>query len=211
MQTAPTTPDARHPPQEDRRHRRHFDRRRRAARQFRDREGDRRRMTRRSSSLRTSRSQEPIITINCFVVHTGGKCVLIDSGAGNNSMFAAGALPAALNAAGVSPDTVDTILMSHLHPDHAGGLTAEDGRAVFPNAELLLHEDEAKFWLETKQPARRHEALFRGRADGGEAVQVAHAHLRQGPRSRRASSRSRYPATRPGTPASTSPPATSRC
>ena len=98
------------------------------------------------------RSQEPVITINCFVVHTGGKCVLIDSGAGKNSMFAAGALPTALNAAGVSPDTIDTILMTHLHPDHAGGLVAEDGRAVFPNAELLLHEDEARFWLETSNP-----------------------------------------------------------
>ena len=98
------------------------------------------------------RSTEPIITINCFVVHTGGKCVLIDSGAGKNAMFAAGVLPAALNAAGVSPDSVDTILMSHLHPDHAGGLTSEDGRAVFPNAELLLHQDEAKFWLETANP-----------------------------------------------------------
>ena len=98
------------------------------------------------------RSLEPIFTINCFVVHTGGKCILIDSGAGKNPMFAAGGLPAALNAAGVSPDTVDTILMSHLHPDHSGGLAAEDGRAVFPNAELLLHADEAKFWLETTNP-----------------------------------------------------------
>ena len=98
------------------------------------------------------RSLEPIFTINCFVVHTGGKCVLIDTGGGNNPMFAAGGLPAALNAAGISPDTVDTILMSHLHPDHSGGLTAEDGRAMFPNAELLLHADEARFWLETTNP-----------------------------------------------------------
>jgi len=106
------------------------------------------------------RSQEPIFTINCFVVHTGGKVVLIDSGCGKNTMFEAGALPAALNAAGVSPDSVDTILMSHLHPDHAGGLASEDGRAVFPNAELLVHADEAKFWLETANPPAEMKPFF---------------------------------------------------
>ncbi len=106
------------------------------------------------------RPTEPIFTINCFVVHTGGKVVLIDSGAGKNSMFDGGRLPAALNAAGVSPDSVDTILVSHLHPDHAGGLATEDGRAVFPNAEMLLHADEAKFWLETTNPPAEMKPFF---------------------------------------------------
>lgn len=106
------------------------------------------------------RSPEPILTINCFVLHTGGKCVLIDSGGGKNEMFKAGALPAALNAAGISPDTVDTILATHLHPDHTGGYAAEDGRAAFPNAELLLHADEAKFWLETENPPDEMKPFF---------------------------------------------------
>ena len=106
------------------------------------------------------RSREPIFTINCFVVHTGGKAVLIDSGGGANEMFEAGALPAALNAAGISPDSIDTIVMSHLHPDHIGGLASEDGRAVFANAEMLMHEDEAKFWLGTTNPPDEMKPFF---------------------------------------------------
>ena len=94
----------------------------------------------------------PVLTINCFAVETGGKTIMIDTGAGRNDMFDAGRLPKALNAAGISPDSVDLVLMSHLHPDHAGGLAAADGRAVFPNAELALHADEAKFWFETANP-----------------------------------------------------------
>ena len=98
------------------------------------------------------RPGKPILTINCFVVNTGGKVVLIDSGGGANEMFEAGRLPQALNAAGVSPDMVDLVLMSHLHPDHTGGLATKDGRAIFHNAELMVHADEVKFWLETENP-----------------------------------------------------------
>lgn len=94
----------------------------------------------------------PTLTVNCFAVETAGRTVLIDTGAGNNDMFDAGRLPKALDAAGISPDAVDLVLMSHLHPDHAGGLAASDGRAVFVNAELALHADEARFWLENANP-----------------------------------------------------------
>ena len=93
----------------------------------------------------------PILAVNCFVVETAGKTVMIDSGAGANDMFDAGRLPMALNAAGISPDAVDLVLLSHLHPDHAGGLASGD-RAMFPNAELMLHADEAKFWFDTPNP-----------------------------------------------------------
>ncbi len=106
------------------------------------------------------RGDHPILTVNCFIVHTGGKVVLIDSGCGKFPMFDGGRLPLALNAAGVSPDAVDIILMTHLHPDHAGGLAAEDGRAVFPNAEMFAHEAEAKFWLGTDTPPDEMKPFF---------------------------------------------------
>ena len=108
----------------------------------------------------TFRGDHPILTVNCFIVHTGGKVVLIDSGCGKFPMFDGGRLPLALNAAGVSPDAVDIILMTHLHPDHAGGLAAEDGRAVFPNAEMFVHEAEAKFWLGSDTPPDEMKPFF---------------------------------------------------
>ena len=106
------------------------------------------------------RPGQPVLNVNCFAVETGGKLVLIDTGAGDNAMFDAGRLPAALNAAGFSPDAVDLVLASHLHGDHSGGLAAPDGRAMFPNAELALHADEAKFWLETANPPQEMAANF---------------------------------------------------
>lgn len=94
----------------------------------------------------------PVLTVNCFAVEHAGRTILIDTGAGDNAMFDAGRLPKALNAAGISPDGVDLVLMSHLHPDHAGGLATTGGQAMFPNAELALHAAEAKFWFETANP-----------------------------------------------------------
>ena len=108
------------------------------------------------------RPGKPILTINCFVIETGGKVVLIDSGAGDNDGFEAGRLPRALHAAGIAPGSVDTILMSHLHPDHNGGIATADGKAAFPNAELKLHADEAKFWLETENPPAEMKPYFDG-------------------------------------------------
>lgn len=94
------------------------------------------------------RPGQPVLSISCYLIHSGGRVILVDSGAGANEMFDGGRLPAALNAAGVSPDAVDTVVVTHLHPDHAGGIATADGRAVFRNAELLLHEDEKRFWLD---------------------------------------------------------------
>ena len=98
------------------------------------------------------RPGQPVLSISCYLIHAAGKVILVDSGAGTNAMFDGGRLPAGLNAAGVSPDGVDTVVLTHLHPDHTGGVAMPDGRAVFANAELLLHADESRFWLES--PAR---------------------------------------------------------
>lgn len=104
----------------------------------------------------------PVISISCFLVHHKGKVSLIDSGAGDNEAFDAGRLPKALNAAGVSPDAIDHVIMTHLHPDHAGGNATKDGRAVFPNATFHVHADEAKFWLETVNPPAEMKPYFDG-------------------------------------------------
>ena len=50
--------------------------------------------------------------------------------------------------AGIQPASVDLVVMTHLHPDHSGGLATRDGKPVFVNAGLALAEEESKFWLE---------------------------------------------------------------
>ncbi|HEV3213593.1 MAG TPA: MBL fold metallo-hydrolase [Acidimicrobiales bacterium] len=75
------------------------------------------------------------IPIGCFLLRTGGITVLIDAGLGAVDVGWArgGALPAALRAAGASPEDVDVVVCSHLHIDHIGWL-ASDGVPFFPNA-----------------------------------------------------------------------------
>lgn len=94
----------------------------------------------------TCRPVPPLIAVNAFVLHMADRLVLVDSGCGAIFGSELGLLSGNLAAAGVSPEDIDTILMTHLHPDHVGGLTDGAGRAVFPNAELIVHADEQAYW-----------------------------------------------------------------
>lgn len=101
------------------------------------------------------RSQAPRITLNAFLITgPGRRPALIDTGMGSLGGETLGRLPAALALAGVKPEEIETILLSHLHPDHAGGLIDGEGRGLFPNAELVLHTDEAAHWLGEEALAR---------------------------------------------------------
>lgn len=85
------------------------------------------------------------VHINCYLVRTGGRTVLIDAGAGGIRQWG-GHLGANLRKAGVDPSEVDAVLLTHAHPDHVGGLIATSGEAAFPNAELVVHHREIAFW-----------------------------------------------------------------
>jgi glyoxylase-like metal-dependent hydrolase (beta-lactamase superfamily II) len=95
-------------------------------------------------------------SINAFLVNTGDKLVLIDSGAGALYGDCCGKLLANLRAAGYEPGQVDEVLLTHLHKDHVGGIE-HDGKAVFPNAMVRAAAPEAGYWLtpgnEAKAPA----------------------------------------------------------
>jgi len=83
------------------------------------------------------------------IVKTGGKTILIDAGTGGQLAPTAGLATAGMKAAGIAPGDIDTILISHLHPDHIFGLMEKDTNAqVFPNAEILVGETEYNFWTE---------------------------------------------------------------
>lgn len=106
--------------------------------------------------------------VNAYLIQQGDRTVLMDAGGTSAMAPSLGQLPANLAAAGVDPADIDTILISHLHPDHIGALTT-DGTAMFPNAELMVRENEVAFWAD---PATRAAlpAGMQGMIDGIEAA-----------------------------------------
>lgn len=93
-----------------------------------------------------------IAPVNAYAVNTGERLYLVDCGGPPGFVATMAHLPDALTAAGIAPEAVDALIVTHLHPDHAGG-ASRDGRAFFPNAELIVPEAEAAFWLDPSSPA----------------------------------------------------------
>jgi glyoxylase-like metal-dependent hydrolase (beta-lactamase superfamily II) len=85
--------------------------------------------------------------VNAYLVNTGERLVLVDAGAPAGFAPTLGKLPATLRAAGIDPSAVDAVVLTHLHGDHVGALTAAGG-AAFPNAELVVAEPEFAFWMD---------------------------------------------------------------
>ena len=92
--------------------------------------------------------------LNCCLVRAGGRTALIDTGAGPHMQASSGRLLHNLAAAGVETREVDTVLLTHMHPDHSNGLADAHGAAVFPSAELAMHEDEHLYWCDEAAAAR---------------------------------------------------------
>ncbi|MDC0656893.1 MBL fold metallo-hydrolase [Leisingera sp. SS27] len=86
------------------------------------------------------------IPVNGYLVERGDKKLLIDTGTAQLMGPGLGALGDGLAAAGVVPESIDTVLLTHIHPDHSGGLITGDGSAAFANAELVVAQREWDFW-----------------------------------------------------------------
>ena len=94
--------------------------------------------------------------VNTFLIHSGGRTALVDTGCGPAMAATGGKLFQNLAAAGVDPASIDTVLLTHMHPDHSNGLSKE-GQALFPNAELVMHQAELAYWHDDAAMARADE------------------------------------------------------
>src|SRR5712664_185618 len=90
-----------------------------------------------------------------FLVNTGKQLILVDVGAGTwwgGGAF--GRLAGSLRSAGYTPEEVDIVLVTHLHSDHVGGLTTQDGKRVFPHADVYVAKADSDFWLSPEIAAK---------------------------------------------------------
>lgn len=110
-------------------------------------------------ALQRAYLQLPLETsVNAYLVNTGAKLVLVDTGTAGLFGPSAGRMLANLQAAGYTPEQVDEIVITHMHGDHIGGASS----TVFPNATLRLDKRDSDFWLTPEQVAKG--------GDGGQAI-----------------------------------------
>ena len=106
------------------------------------------------------------IPISSLVVKVNGKLTLCDAGGGGQvqsfnqqSVFVSGKMLANMRAAGIDPRRIETILISHFHPDHIFGLLVDKTNTpVFPNAEIIVPAAEYKWWTDPSLIGRLPEA-----------------------------------------------------
>jgi glyoxylase-like metal-dependent hydrolase (beta-lactamase superfamily II) len=91
----------------------------------------------------------PHFHAGCYLIRTPGRTILVDTGIGPASLGMArllgtsGHLPERLRSAGVSPEDIDTVMFTHLHPDHVGWNLQQEGgqyRPTFPRARYVAHQ-----------------------------------------------------------------------
>ncbi len=98
----------------------------------------------RAARLPTDKLENNFVPV---VINTGEALVLIDTGLGEmGHSKGAGHLHARLNDAGYSPKDIDIVMITHVHPDHIGGLW-NNGERAFPNAQLMIGRREFDAWL----------------------------------------------------------------
>lgn len=106
-------------------------------------------------SLRTALEKSETATVSDLVVHTkvhgflvktDDQLILIDAGCGKECGGSTGFLLTSLGKTGYTPEEITMILITHLHPDHIGGLVSEEGMPVFPKALVYVSAIDAAYW-----------------------------------------------------------------
>jgi glyoxylase-like metal-dependent hydrolase (beta-lactamase superfamily II) len=84
-----------------------------------------------------------------LLIDTGRQRVLVDTGAGGMAPTTGNLIPN-LQAEGITPEEIDTVILTHGHPDHIGGTIDDEGKPAFPNARYVMWKEEWEFW--TSEP-----------------------------------------------------------
>lgn len=114
---------------------------------------------------RDHRISPPRISVNCFLLRGPAGTALIDCGSQDKFGPTAGKLFENLAAAGVRPEEVEHVLLTHCHPDHSSGLTdSKTGARLFPNATVIVNRKEIEHWFSDAEmaaaDARKRERYF---------------------------------------------------
>lgn len=94
------------------------------------------------------------VPYTCLAIKTGRRWVLVDTGLGIGEEPYAGHLPANLQASGILPSEIVTVIISHGHGDHVGGIVDSRGQPTYPNARYVMHWEEWDFWTSEKNLRR---------------------------------------------------------
>jgi glyoxylase-like metal-dependent hydrolase (beta-lactamase superfamily II) len=86
-------------------------------------------------------------SVNAFLIQYEDRLVLIDAGSSELVGPTAGKLPQSLRAAGVPPENITDVFVTHIHPDHTGGLMNGNDK-VFPNATIHINKREVDYWFD---------------------------------------------------------------
>jgi glyoxylase-like metal-dependent hydrolase (beta-lactamase superfamily II) len=92
---------------------------------------------------------EWVSSYTCLAVRAGKNLVLVDTGAGSLAPTTGQLIPN-LRTAGIAPVDIDTVVITHGHPDHLGGNLAVDGRPAFPKARYVISKVEWDFWTSSQ-------------------------------------------------------------
>ena len=92
--------------------------------------------------------------VNAYLINTGEKLILVDSGARDLFGPNAGLLPNNLASIGVKPEDIDQVLITHVHPDHVAGLYTAEGRVTIPNGEIFVNETDLDYWTSESAQAQ---------------------------------------------------------
>lgn len=95
---------------------------------------------------------------SCVAVRSGGEWALVDTGIGPIAPELGRLLPR-LREAGIPPEEIGTVILTHAHPDHIGGIADREGEVNFPAARFVMWRDEWDFWTSEDQLARLPELM----------------------------------------------------
>ncbi len=112
-----------------------------------------------------------VLALRCLFAESGDRRVLVDAGIGDRwkakqrGIYVIerqpGQLAAELAAAGIAPDTITDVILSHLHFDHCGGMLRQGPRGPEPTFPKARHWVQQRHWSWAKQPTERDRASFR--------------------------------------------------